>query len=257
MNAEVRSRCMRRSRARRALSLLPLLIVGLLVWFGQFVAAGALFISVMATVMIGTLVPRCALFGPMIKQLRSGGNCTLLTIDDGPHPQHTPAILDILDEHRLKAVFFLVGERAAKHPYLVREIVARGHEIGNHTQTHPAAMFWALQAPQLWREISGCQETLMSICPEHPPRFFRPPAGHHNMFTSLIVQALGLRMLIWSARGFDGVAQNVDLITRRIRRRLKADSIVLIHEGTPVAVEVAHRVRRADRDRRLRRGRRG
>lgn len=242
MNAEARSRCLQRSRVRHVLAVLPALIVGWLVWRGQFTAAAGLFTTVLIIIMTGTLVPRCALFGPLIKHLPSGGNRALLTIDDGPHPQHTPAILDILDEHCLKAVFFLIGERAARHPELVREIVARGHEIGNHTQTHPAGMFWSLRPPQMWREIVGCQETLTSICPEHPPRFFRPPAGHHNMFVSLVVQALGLRTLMWNARGFDGVLQNVDLITQRIRRRLKAGAIVLIHEGTPVAIEVARRV---------------
>ncbi len=242
MNAAVRASCLRRAYFRFALALGPVPVVIWLIGRGQPLAAALLFCTVLTTMMIGTLVPRCALFGRMIKQLPPAGNPVLLTIDDGPHPEHTPAILDILDRHRIKALFFLVGERAAEHPQLVREILARGHEIGNHTQTHPAGTFWMLRPARLWREIAGCQETLAALCPGQPPRFFRPPAGHHNLFTALIAHSLGLRMMMWNARGFDGVLTDVPTITRRIAHRLKAGAIVLIHEGTPVAVEVAEAV---------------
>ncbi len=239
MKADIRASCLRRAYFRFALTLAPLPVVIWLAARGQPLAAALLFCTVLTTMVIGTLVPRCPLFGRMIKQLPQAENQALLTIDDGPHPEHTPAILDILDRHRIKALFFLVGKNAAQHPQLVREIVARGHEIGNHTQTHPAGTFWILHPARLWREIADCQETLASLCPDQPPRFFRPPAGHHNLFTALIAHALGLRMMLWSARGFDGVLTDVPTITQRIARRLKAGAIVLIHEGTPVAVEVA------------------
>ena len=242
MSAAIRASCLRRAYFRMTLALAPAPVVIWLMWHGQTSAAVLLFCTVLTTMMIGTLVPRCALFGRMIKQLPPAGNQVLLTIDDGPHPLHTPAVLDILDRHHIKALFFLVGERAAQHPQLVREIIARGHEIGNHTQTHPATTFWMLRPVRLWREIAGCQETLTAICPGQPPRFFRPPAGHHNLFTTLIAEALGLKMMLWSARGFDGLEQRVPVILQRISRRLQAGAIVLIHEGTPVAIEVAQEV---------------
>ncbi|MBN8417290.1 MAG: polysaccharide deacetylase family protein [Verrucomicrobia bacterium] len=242
MNTALRASTLRHAYVRFALALSPVPVVVWLVWRGQPLAAALLFCTVLTTMTIGTLVPRCALFGRMIKRLPQAGDQALLTIDDGPHPVHTPAILDILDRHRIKALFFLVGDRAAQHPELVRDILARGHEIGNHTQTHPAGTFWMLRPARLWREIAGCQETLAALCPGQPPRFFRPPAGHHNLVTSLIARSLGLRMMMWSARGFDGVLTDVPAITRRIALRLKPGAIVLIHEGTPVAVEVAEAV---------------
>ena len=242
MNAAIRTSALRRAYFRLTLALSPAPVVVWLAVRGQTSAAVLLFCTVLTTMMIGTLVPRCALFGRMITQLPEAGNLVLLTIDDGPHPVHTPAILDLLDQHRIKALFFLVGDRAAQHPQLVREIVARGHEIGNHTQTHPATTFWMLRPVRLWREIAGCQETLAAICPRQPPRFFRPPAGHHNIFTALLADALGLKMMLWSVRGFDGVELRVPVITQRIARRLNAGAIVLIHEGTPVAIEVAQAV---------------
>lgn len=242
MNAALRTSALRRAYFRLALGLSPAPVVVWLAVRGQTSAAVLLFCTVLTTMMIGTLVPRCALFGRMITQLPQAGNQVLLTIDDGPHPQHTPAILDLMDQNRIKALFFLVGDRAAQHPQLVREIIARGHEIGNHTQTHPATTFWMLRPVRLWREIAGCQETLAAICPGQPPRFFRPPAGHHNIFTALLADALGLKMMLWSVRGFDGVEKRVPVITQRIACRLKAGAIVLIHEGTPVAIEVAQAV---------------
>jgi peptidoglycan-N-acetylglucosamine deacetylase len=242
MNAALRARTLRRAYLRMALVLAPAPVVLWLACSGHAAAAALLFCTALTTIVAGTLVPRCALFGAMVKRLPPGRNDVLLTIDDGPHPEHTPAILEILDQHGIKALFFLVGERAAEHPELVRQIVARGHEIGNHTQTHPATTFWMLRPPRMWQEIAGCQETLAALCPESPPRFFRPPAGHHNAFTALTARALGLRMMLWSARGFDGVVQDVPAITRRIASRLQPGAIVLIHEATPVAAEVARQV---------------
>lgn len=242
MNAATRFRCLRTAYLRFVLALLPLVAVGWLACAGHPWPAGGVFLASLSTMMTGTLMPRCSFFGPMLKQLPPGTNQLLLTIDDGPHPEHTPAILDLLDRHRIKALFFLVGDRAAQHPDLVRSIVARGHEVGNHTQTHPAHFFWSLRPGRLWREIAGCQETLTQICPGHAPRWFRPPAGHHNLFTFVVARCLGLRMMMWSARGFDGVLTDVPKITSIIHPRIKPGAIVLIHECTPVAIEVAEAV---------------
>lgn len=243
-NAAARSHCLRAVSLRLTAVVLPLLLVQVLVWLGlgPVPAAVLVFHAAVAVGLLGTLLPRCALFGPMIKRLPEEPGKVLLTIDDGPHPAHTLVFLDLLDRHGIKAVFFLIGERAAAHPELVREIIRRGHEVGNHTQTHPAGSFWSLSPARMWQEIAGCQETLTAICPEHPPRFFRPPAGHHNPFAFRVARRLGLRMMMWSVRGFDGVKTNVADITARIRPGVKPGAIVLIHEATPVAVEVAESI---------------
>lgn len=242
MTAAARQQCRRIALVRTVIALTPLAVVTWLMCDGHGIMAWLVFVPVLVTMMLGTLMPRCSLFGRMIKDLPPGSDKVLLTIDDGPHPEHTPVFLDLLDRHGIKAIFFLIGDRAAAHPELVREIVRRGHEIGNHTQTHPAQRFWSLRPAALWQEILDCQRTLTAICPEHPPRFFRPPAGHHNIFTFAIVRCLGLRMMLWSVRGFDGVVTDVAAITRRIEAGVKPGAIVLIHEATPVAVPVAEAV---------------
>lgn len=242
MNSAARARCQRLALIRLGIALTPLVVTVALMASGHGIMAALVFVPVGILMTLGTVMPRCALFGRMIKDLPPGSDKLLLTIDDGPHPEHTPLFLDVLDQHGIKAVFFLIGERAARHPDLVREIVRRGHELGNHTQTHPAGTFWSLRPAALWREVDDCQKTLTSICPEHPPRFFRPPAGHHNLFTFAIVQSLGLRMMLWSVRGFDGVLKDVNAITHRIQQGLKPGAIVLIHEATPVAADVVKAV---------------
>lgn len=187
--------------------------------------------------MIGTLVPRCAWFGPLIATLPAGAEGVSLTIDDGPDPEHTPALLDILDQHQAKAVFFLIGERAARHPELVREIARRGHVIGNHSQTHPAATFWALGPWRMWAEISGCQQTLTQITGT-APQWFRPPVGHHNLFVAAPLRALGLKMMMWNCRGYDAVEKDAALVLRRITQDLRPGGIILLHDATLICEEV-------------------
>ena len=237
-----RAKCLRRANARFVLTMLPAVLCLVLVSLGLWPWAAVVFCVTLVVIVIGTLVPRCSLFGPLVKRQPPGSKTPLLTIDDGPHPEHTPAILDILDRHGLKAIFFLIGDRAAQYPHLVHDILRRGHEIANHTQTHPATTFWTPRPRRMWDEIARCQDTLSRIAPEHPPRWFRPPAGHHNAFCVLTARAMGLQTLMWTARGFDGTLRDTDYIVSRIRRKLTPDGIVLIHEGTPVCIEVTEKV---------------
>ena len=229
--------CRRESRRTFVLSLLPAVGVVLALLAGYFSIAGFIFGTTFVIIGIGSVVPRCALFGPMVTRLPAGTQGVCLTIDDGPDPSTTPALLALLDEHQAKAVFFLIGERAARHPELVREIARRGHVIGNHSQTHPSASFWILRPWALWREVAACQETLRGILGE-APLWFRPPVGHHNLFLASILRALGLTMMIWSCRGFDGVKRDVPAILHSIGQDLRPGAIVLLHEARPICAEV-------------------
>jgi peptidoglycan-N-acetylglucosamine deacetylase len=242
--AQKRTRCLQIGRWLWVLIFAPAGLCACLLLLGHPWWALLLFCIVLTTLTFGTLVPSLGWFGPLRRLQLGVSTQPLLTIDDGPHPEHTPAILRMLDEHGLKAIFFLIGEKAEAHPHLVAEILRRGHEIGNHTQTHPAKQFWALNPRRMWEEIAGCQETLLRLAPGYVPRYFRPPAGHHNPFCFLTSRILGLEMLMWTARGFDGTLTHTDFILRRIQRKLTADGIVLIHEGTPVTLEVAEKTAR-------------
>ena len=179
----------------------------------------------------GTLRPGSRLFGPVRRDFNATGREIWLTIDDGPSDD-TAAILDLLDAHDAKAIFFLVGERAQARPELVREIAARGHAIGNHSHTHPQACFWALGPRAMRREILDCQQALTAITGS-APRWFRAVVGHANPFVHAPLREAGLARLAWSARGYDALDSDPARVTAGIVRDLAPGAIVLLHERAP------------------------
>ena len=178
----------------------------------------------------GALWPKSRVFGPVLTRLATDERIVWLTIDDGPSDD-TSAILDALDAHGAKATFFLIGERAAVRPELVREIARRGHGIGNHSSTHPAKWFWALGPSRMRREIAQTQRILIDIVGA-PPRWFRAVVGMSNPFVNAVLKANGLARVAWSARGFDGVVSDPARVVARIERSLTPGAIVLLHEGS-------------------------
>ncbi len=185
----------------------------------------------------GTFWPRSRLFSPVFDRLPTDRREVWLTIDDGPSDD-TPALLDLLDAHAAKATFFLVGARAAQRPALVREILRRGHGIGNHSTDHPAAWFWALGPRRMRREIGEAQRILTDLAGA-PPRWFRAVVGMSNPFVAAALREHGLARAAWSARGFDAVAADPATVVARIERRLAPGAIVLLHEGAAHGRNVA------------------
>lgn len=196
------------------------------------------------TLLYGTLRPNNHLFGPVVTRLPGADHGEIwLTIDDGPDPQDTPILLDLLDAAGAKATFFVRGDRIRAHPDLAREILRRGHGLGNHTETHPQASFWRLGPWRLAREIGSCQEAV-STATGSALRFFRAPVGMVNPFVHPAAGTHRLTVVGWTARGFDGV-KNADpaQIVRLILRDLRSGGIVLLHEGRRNAAGEAVNVR--------------
>lgn len=201
---------------------------------GNFVAGMIIHLSLVGYLLSGTLNPSSRLFGPI---QTSCENDIWITLDDGPDPSDTPAILDLLDRHGAKATFFVIGKKAAQHPDLIREIIRRGHQLGNHTWSHPQASFWMHGPLRIYREIEKCQKILTQITGE-PPRYFRAPVGHFNVFVHPILRHFGMRLIGWSSRGFDAVDTSLERVTEKIRASAKPGAIILAHEATPIAQEV-------------------
>lgn len=185
----------------------------------------------------GSLRAQSRLFSPVLTRLRTRERQVWLTIDDGPSGE-TAAILDLLDAHAARATFFLVGERAAQRPELVREIVRRGHGIGNHSARHPQAWFWALGPRAMQHEIAHAQAVLTQLA-GIAPRWFRAVVGMANPFVAAPLQALGLTRVAWSARGFDALSADPARVVARIERTLSPGAIVLLHEGAAHGGNVA------------------
>ena len=182
-----------------------------------------------ALVLWGTLVPDSRLFSPVLRRLPVDDRRVWLTIDDGPSDD-TRAMLDLLDAHAAKATFFVVGDRAQARPQLLRDIVRRGHGLGNHSTTHPQAWFWALSPRRMRAEISQAQARLRDLSGARP-RWFRAVVGMANPFVGAVLRDEGLARVAWSARGFDGVRSDPQRVVQRIERQLQPGAIVMLHEG--------------------------
>jgi peptidoglycan-N-acetylglucosamine deacetylase len=152
-----------------------------------------------------------------------------ITIDDGPDPDVTARVLDLLDEHRATATFFCIGERVARHPELARAIIERRHEIGNHSHRH--SMRFSLLGPAaLAEEIARAQQVIAAVTGQ-VPRFFRAPAGLRNPFLEPVLARANLLLASWSRRGFDTMNGSATVVLGRLTRRLRAGDILLLHDG--------------------------
>ncbi|MBI5889698.1 MAG: polysaccharide deacetylase family protein [Nitrosomonadales bacterium] len=182
---------------------------------------------------IAGLVPRSKLLGPNITRLpaeaaRRGE--VAITIDDGPDPEVTPRVLDILDRHQAKATFFCIGKLAAQHPEICRDIVRRGHSIENHSLSHN--WYFSLLDPwSIHREVNQAQIILGRIA-GRTPRFFRATAGLRNPELEPVLAHCGLRLCSWSKRGFDTQVNDADAVYASLARDLKGGDILLLHDGS-------------------------
>jgi len=180
----------------------------------------------------GCLAPRSQLLGPNRVRLPAASarrREVALTFDDGPDPDLTPRVLDILETRNATASFFCIGERAAAHPRLVREIVARGHSVESHSHRHSAA--FAFYGPwRLLRELRSAQRSLAEAAGS-APIFFRAPFGTRNPMLDPTLARLGLAYVSWTRRGFDVVDRNAARVLGRLLRGLTAGDILLLHDG--------------------------
>jgi len=209
----------------------------------------------------GGLWPRSHLLGPNWTHLpplaavspagAPAPGAVAITIDDGPEPEVTSRVLDLLDEHQARATFFCIGERVNRHPALARAIVARQHEIGNHTYRH-LKRFSLLGPRGVAQEIARAQEAIGSATGE-VARFFRAPAGLRNPFLEPALTRANLQLVSWTRRGFDTVNGSAAGVLDSLTRHLRSGDILLLHDGhaartpsgAPVIPEVPPRLLRA------------
>jgi peptidoglycan/xylan/chitin deacetylase (PgdA/CDA1 family) len=167
-----------------------------------------------------------------------------ITIDDGPDPEVTSRVLDLLDEHNARVTFFCIGQRVERHPALARAIVARQHEIGNHTYRH-LRRFSLLGPRGVSDEIARAQEAIGAATGE-VARFFRAPAGLRNPFLEPALTRANLQLVSWTRRGFDTVNGSAARVLDSLTRHLQSGDILLLHDGhaartpsgSPVILEV-------------------
>ena len=195
-------------------------------WALGIVAANHLLLS------CAVLWPRGRVLGPNLTRLSAAAaerGEVSLNFDDGPDPEVTPRVLDLLDRHQARASFFCIGEKAAAHPDLVKEIARRGHSVENHSHRHSSLFaFYGLRG--LRREVRQAQAAIAGAA-GRAPGFFRAPAGFRSPFLDPVLAGLGLRYVSWTRRGFDTVDGNAAAVLRRLTRGLTAGDVLLLHDG--------------------------
>lgn len=193
-------------------------------------AVAAVLVADHALAAAAGLWPRSHLLGPNLDRLpAAGGNRVALSFDDGPDPEVTPAVLDLLDRHHARASFFLIGRRAAEHPELVARIVERGHRVENHTWSHSYA--FSLFGPRRAAvEVDRAQQELTRLAGT-PPVYLRPPAGLRSPWFEALLAARGLTLASWTRRGFDTVERRPQRVAGRLLRHLAPGDLLLLHDG--------------------------
>ncbi|MRR18022.1 MAG: polysaccharide deacetylase family protein [Deltaproteobacteria bacterium] len=174
--------------------------------------------------------PGTNFLGEVVSRGCTGRNDVALTFDDGPSGFTTPKILDLLDRHQAKAAFFVSGVNALRHPDLIREIIRRGHTIGNHSMNHdPLIMLKGQQA--LEREVREADRVLRSMGVF--AKAFRPPVGIINPQLPPVLAELGLVCVVFSRRARDAGNRRVRNLASKILKNVRGDDIILLHDIPP------------------------
>lgn len=171
-------------------------------------------------------VPHSQVFGPALVRGPKDGRRVALTFDDGPS-ESTPAVLNALARHGARATFFFCGANTLRLPEIAKQVADAGHEIGNHTQTHPP-FFFRLPG-QIEREIAGAQEAISRVT-GRVPQWFRPPYGIRWFGLYPALRRHGLRAVMWSAILFDW-RRPAEAIEAGLRAKATEGAIVLLHDG--------------------------
>jgi peptidoglycan-N-acetylglucosamine deacetylase len=210
-------------------SVLALVLAVLLIPLHPLLAVLPLLVFV-ALCLLAPFFPSVGFYLPVISRGSATNGQVALTFDDGPSPASTPILLDLLDRHGLEATFFVVAEKAARHPDLIQSILSRGHSLGNHSLRHDyLLMLRSLDGLQA--DIHRGQEILARFGVR--PHVFRPPAGATGPRLKPVLAREGLQAVTFSCRAIDRGNRNVRRLAARILWRLRAGDIIMLHDLAP------------------------
>lgn len=162
----------------------------------------------------------------LITNVETQHSVAALTFDDGPHPLYTPRVLSILANHGARATFFMVGEAASRYPEIVREVVAGGHVIGNHSWSHPHLPHMRSRLSRL-KELRNCAKATAPYC----QKLFRPPFGAQDDHVRLDAMILGYKIILWNGSAQDWIPQKSEDLAQKMINRIKPGSIFLLHDA--------------------------
>ncbi len=189
---------------------------------GATVAAGSA-----ASLYYATYAVRSQWLGDTIWRGRTDTQAVALTFDDGPSVE-TPQVLDILTEYEARATFFMIGKQIENRPDTARLVIERGHEIGNHSYSHPIYLYRS--ARETRRQLERTQQIIADVTGV-TASLARPPCGVRTLAYFRAARELGLRTVQWTVAGFDWKKRSPSEIVRSVLNNIAAGSIILLHDG--------------------------
>ena len=191
---------------------------------------GALSLGWGALVTSGVIFPRLEMYAPVVSRGPAGSARVALTFDDGPHPVTTRRVLEALAPTRHRATFFVLGEKARRHPDVVREIHAGGHTLAVHGDSHDR--LHSFRMPRTVHDEIVRAGAAVQAATGVRPRFFRPPLGHTSVTSVRGARLAGVTLVGWSSRGFDGIrGRSPEAVVEQIGRTLVDGAIVMLHDA--------------------------
>lgn len=212
------------------------LLIALALFFIKPVLSAIVLLLFLLLCLSAPFFPCCSFFLPIICRGKTGTKGVALTFDDSPSPESTPILLDLLARHGLQATFFVVGEKAARYPELIKKILNQGHTIGNHSLRHDPLLMLR-SANTLQADIHATQEILKKFSIQ--PLVFRPPAGITNPHLGKVLTREGLIAVNYSCRALDRGNRKINNLSEKILNRLQPGDIIMLHDLPPYQIHLS------------------
>ncbi|MDD1609632.1 MAG: polysaccharide deacetylase family protein [Methylococcaceae bacterium] len=212
-------------------------IIALLHWFFALTLWWLILPSViyLALIIYGSSVIQANFFAPAYCAANSAEKIIALSFDDGPHKEYTPKVLSLLAQHHATATFFVIGKNIHGNESLLKQIIAEGHSIGNHSYTH--GFFIDFKNVQGFKdELNQTAELVFSIIGKRM-KLFRPPYGVTTPNLAKAAKLLDYSIIGWNIRSLDTTNDTVEIITQRVQTQIKSGAIILFHDTSAKTIE--------------------
>lgn len=178
------------------------------------------------------------LFPKYLWNLDRKSNCVYLTFDDGPVPEATPWVLDLLKKYNAKATFFCIGENANTNPELLKRIINEGHSVGNHTYNHVNG--WQTTNSEYFRDVNQCAKVLQEIS-NQDTNLFRPPYGKITSAQANKLLSQGYKIVMWDVLSADfDTTVSAEECTKNVLKNIEPGSIVIFHDSLKAFKNLEH-----------------
>jgi len=167
------------------------------------------------------------LFGDYVARVETSEKVAAMTFDDGPHPQYTAQVLDVLDRHRVQATFFMMGRNVERFPAVAREVLRRGHQVGNHSYSHPKLI---LMSPRRVREEIERTDALLRGIGVTGEIYFRPPHASKFLVLPYVLRQMNKLSVMGDVDPEEWKRRPAAVMTASILRQARPGSIIGLHD---------------------------